>query len=62
MAGYCVSGRHYWLTEDDRQKCCNGYRRVLVLSSDRARRPVGPFRPLVDGAGYRFAWDKTEGK
>lgn len=27
----CKSGRHWWLNKEDAEKCCNGYRRILVL-------------------------------
>ncbi len=27
----CKSGKHTWLRQEDAAKCCNGYRRILVL-------------------------------
>jgi len=27
----CKSGSHWWLHEEDAAKCCNGWRRILVL-------------------------------
>lgn len=29
----CKSGLHEWIDEKDAQKCCNGFRRVLVIGS-----------------------------
>jgi hypothetical protein len=27
----CKSGLHEWINETDAQKCCSGYRRVMIL-------------------------------
>jgi len=27
----CKSGRHWWLHADDAAKCCNGYKRILIV-------------------------------
>jgi hypothetical protein len=30
----CKSGRHYWLDPADAEKCCNGWKRILLLPGD----------------------------
>lgn len=30
MPKYCKSGKHYWLNEESREKCCNGYIKILT--------------------------------
>ena len=27
----CKSGLHEWIRQEDAQKCCNGYERVMIL-------------------------------
>lgn len=27
----CKSGKHWWLSKEDAEKCCNGYKRVLCI-------------------------------
>ena len=28
---FCKSGKHFWTNPADAEKCCNGYKRILVL-------------------------------
>ncbi len=32
----CKSGQHLWLFKEDADKCCNGFRRVLVINPSHA--------------------------
>lgn len=45
----CASGKHVWTRQYDAEKCCNGYRRILV--------PGGGDRQLiVSGVSAGFEW------
>lgn len=37
----CKSGRHFWLNPADADKCCNGYRRILVLGGGDNQQEAG---------------------
>ena len=37
----CKSGKHRWTNQDDAEKCCNGYRRVLVIGGGTNQQPAG---------------------
>lgn len=57
MTHKCKSGRHVWTRQEDAAKCCNGYRRVLILGDTaKADRIAG--EPLPGGVLYGFAWAK----
>jgi hypothetical protein len=51
----CKSGRHEWLFEEDAQKCCNGYRRVLVIGNIKECNTVGREK-LPGGFRYGYKW------
>ena len=36
ILGLCKSGRHVWIDEESAAKCCNGYRRELVIVQQRS--------------------------
>ena len=33
MTHKCRSGQHAWIFREDAEKCCNGFRRVLVIGN-----------------------------
>ena len=53
----CKSGQHNWLFPEDAKKCCNGYRRVLVIGNisdcDRVSKEV-----LPENIRYGYKWEK----
>ena len=59
MTYKCKSGQHAWLFKEDADKCCSGFRRVLVIGNvgiapkdcDR----VGS-EPLPGGVMYGYRW------
>jgi len=52
----CKSGQHEWLDPADAAKCCNGWRRVLLVGNlAEAERVV-----FGDVAPYGFYWAKAE--
>lgn len=50
MTYKCKSGRHAWLNRGDADKCCNGYRRVLVLGG-------GANQQMCAGVMIGRAWE-----
>lgn len=32
----CKTKRHVWFNREDAEKCCNGYKRILVVDSPNA--------------------------
>ena len=37
----CKSGKHFWTNPADAEKCCNGYKRVLVLGGGENQQEAG---------------------
>jgi len=33
MTHKCRSGQHTWIFKEDAEKCCNGFRRMLVIGN-----------------------------
>lgn len=59
MASLCKSGKHYWLDETSARKCCNGWRRVLVVphpSVPKESQPVADSPVDLDGVRCAFGW------
>lgn len=54
----CRSGRHFWLTAVDREKCCNGWRRCFAYAGAPGGklRSLGYWRPLWPG-DIAFSWE-----
>jgi hypothetical protein len=52
------SGQHAWFSKEDAEKCCNGFRRILVIGSligvDRSGAD-----PLPGGVPYGYKWEPT---
>ena len=38
---FCKSGKHFWTNPADAEKCCNGYKRVLVLGGGDNQQEAG---------------------
>ena len=38
---FCKSGKHFWTSPADAEKCCNGYKRVLVLGGGDNQQVAG---------------------
>lgn len=55
--GWCQSGKHYWLDPISRERCCNGYRRVLVVGEPGDDRD-GMVK--VAGTPCAWVWEPTE--
>lgn len=45
----CASGKHFWTSQGDAEKCCNGYRRILVTWG-------GDRQTIVAGVSVGFEW------
>ncbi len=56
MSYLCKSGLHTWLSKVDAEKCCNGFRRVLIIGSltgvDRRGADL-----LPGGMPYGYKWE-----
>jgi hypothetical protein len=52
----CKSGNHEWFFKEDAEKCCNGYRRVLVIGDTRECNGIGK-EPLPGGSRYGYKWE-----
>jgi hypothetical protein len=35
MTHKCKSGQHTWIFKEDAEKCCNGFRRILVFNDPK---------------------------
>jgi len=46
---YCKSGKHFWVSAKDAQKCCNGYKRVIRIPADASCDAVN-----ADNVGYTW--------
>ena len=59
MTHKCKSGQHTWLFREDAEKCCNGFRRVLVIGKAgmvmKDCNNVGS-EPLPGGVMYGYKW------
>jgi len=55
MTHKCKSGNHAWIFKEDAEKCCNGFRRVLVIDDLRVCDRVVSER-LPGGVSYGYAW------
>lgn len=51
----CRSGHHEWLRPEDAEKCCNGYRRALIIG-DVSRCTTLGSTPLPGGVRYGYRW------
>jgi len=59
MTHKCKSGNHTWLFKEDAEKCCNGFRRVLVIGNvDIAPKDCDRVchEPLPGGVMYGYRW------
>jgi len=56
MPHKCRSGNHAWLFKEDAEKCCNGFRRVLVLNNPgECDSVVSDLLP--GGVSYGYKWE-----
>lgn len=59
----CKSGNHNWLFPEDADKCCNGYRRILLIGNVGIS-PKGCDVVITDmlsgGVKYGYKWKKIE--
>jgi hypothetical protein len=46
---YCKSGKHFWISETDAKKCCNGYKRTVCIPADASCDTVN-----ADNVGYKW--------
>jgi hypothetical protein len=60
MTHKCKSGNHTWLFKEDAEKCCNGFRRMLVIDDLRACDRVVSER-LPGGVSYGYGWVQVNG-
>lgn len=60
MTHKCKSGNHAWLSREDAEKCCNGFRRMLVFNDLLACDRVVSER-LPGGVSYGYAWVQVTG-
>jgi hypothetical protein len=57
----CKNGRHTWFNQDDADKCCNGYARVLAIEQPGQPLPADATNVVVDApARYGRRWVKVE--
>lgn len=56
----CKSGRHEWTRAEDAERCCNGYKRVLLLGADVREASTLGHGTLEGATPYGFAWMKLE--
>jgi hypothetical protein len=52
---YCKTRKHFWTTQEDAEKCCNGFKRVLVFDQGWDR-----FSGLCAGVPYGYKWEPIE--
>jgi len=59
----CKSGIHNWFFPEDAEKCCNGFRRVLLIGNVGIP-PKGCDVLITDtlpgGVKYGYKWEKIE--
>ena len=59
----CKSGLHEWTDEKDAQKCCDGFRRVLMIG-DAGIAPEGCDKMVSDhlpgGVRYGYKWVRDD--
>lgn len=51
----CKSGMHEWFYPEDAQKCCNGFKRILVIGNISECSNIG-HDPLPGGKRYGYKW------
>jgi hypothetical protein len=56
MAYKCKSGQHAWLFREDAEKCCNGFRRILMIGSLTGVDRRGA-DPLPCSVPYGYKWE-----
>ncbi len=56
MSYLCKSGKHTWLSKADADKCCNGFRRMLVIGNVAGVESMGA-DPLPGGVPYGYKWE-----
>lgn len=57
----CKTRRHTWLRAEDAAKCCNGYKRILVLNPNSAQASNIAYDAQAC-TSYGRAWVKDETK
>jgi hypothetical protein len=59
----CASGRHTWTDPDDAARCCNGWRRQLVVAGPGEALPEGARSvSSLPGARCGFVWVPASGQ
>jgi hypothetical protein len=53
----CKSGNHNWLFQEDADKCCNGFRRVLMIGNIKGCDRIGR-ESLPNNIKYGYKWEK----
>jgi len=55
----CKSGNHWWLGQADAEKCCNGFKRVLIVAEPGEQLPADakPVRQISE-ARCGFTWQR----
>lgn len=53
----CTSGRHEWTNPEDAEKCCEGFKRVLVIGDTIGCNNHGS-SPLPGGTYYGYRWEQ----
>lgn len=48
----CRTGRHWWDSSSDAEKCCNGYKRTLVING-------GANQQICGGVRVGRGWEKV---
>lgn len=59
----CKSGIHNWFFQEDADKCCNGFRRVLLIGGvgiPPKDCDVTVNSTLPGGVMYGYKWEKIE--
>lgn len=56
IAHECLSGRHWWRDRESADKCCNGYRRILLVGYADIRAAGVPIDGVEAGTPYGYTW------
>ncbi|MBA2704808.1 MAG: hypothetical protein H0U60_13265 [Blastocatellia bacterium] len=57
MSTPCKSGKHHWTDPEAAAKCCNGWRRVLLVGAEALAKADRP--RVQDGTWIGFCWERS---
>jgi len=57
---FCKTKRHVWSKKADAEKCCNGYKRMMVYGNDIPENTKGVSTDPETGMSYARVWIKQD--